>query len=167
MKKTAIIIMVLVVVTACGTKKSDFFKAINKAEKEHIRGVEIGADLKTVKAVEDNAFLIDDQPQYLHYDYDISMGNSYTVTYDFYEKKLYEIEIAVYFDLVEDAKKVAQEFTEYYNDSYGKNKLEQDGFTTWKTTSSITKKPVEVALKEDSERNGYGYFVIKIYELEE
>ena len=68
--------MVLAVISACTTKRSDFFKAINKTEKEHIRGVEIGADLKTVKAVEDNAFLIDDQPQYLHYDYDISMGNS-------------------------------------------------------------------------------------------
>ena len=167
MKKTAIIIMILAVISACTTKRSDFFKAINKTEKEHIRGVEIGADITTVKAVEDNAFLIDNQPQYLHYDYDISMGNSYTVTYDFYEKELYEIEIAAYFDLQEDAKKVAQEFTEFYNDNYGKNKLEQDGFTTWKTTSSITKKPVEVALKEDSEKHGYGYFVIKVYELEE
>lgn len=159
--------MVLAVVTSCGTKKSDFFKVINKVEKGQIRGVEIGTDLKTIKAVEDNTFLIDDQPQYLHYDYDISMGNSYTVTYDFYENELYEIEIAVYFDLVEDAKKVAQEFIEHYNDKYGKNKLEQDGFTTWKTTSSITNRPVEVALKEDSERNGYGYFVIKIYDYEE
>ena len=69
--------------------------------------------------------------------------------------------------MAEDAKKVAQEFTEYYNDNYGKNKLEQDGFTTWRTTSSITKKPVEVALKEDSEKHGYGYFVIKVYDLSE
>ncbi len=75
--------------------------------------------------------------------------------------------MSAYFDLIEDAKKVATEFETYYNDKYGAGKLEQDGFTTWRTTSSITKKPVEVALKEDSEKHGYGYFVIKIYDLSE
>lgn len=160
MKKTAILILILAMLTACGTKKSDFFKTINQSEKNHIRGVEIGMDIKEVKKMENNEFLLDDMPQYLHYDYEINMGNSYTVTYDFFENELYEIEISAYFDLIEDAKKVATEFETYYNDKYGVGKLEQDGFTTWKTTSTITNAPVEVAFKEDSDRYGYGYFTI-------
>ena len=80
--------MVLAMLTACGTKKSDFFKTINQSEKNHIRGVEIGMDIKEVKKMENNEFLLDDMPQYLHYDYEINMGNSYTVTYDFFENEL-------------------------------------------------------------------------------
>lgn len=160
MKKILPVLLILSITGCSSKKKSNLFNEIIKAEKGHFRGVELGATIESVKTTENQEFLLDDMPQYLHYDYNINMGNSYTVTYDFTEEKLYEIEVAAYFDLATDAKKLSTEFVAYFNDKYGSGKTEEDGFVVWKTTSSINKHQVEIAFKEDSEKCGYGCFSI-------
>lgn len=162
MKKIIPLLLLLLIIGCTSKKRTPLFQEIIKTEEGHFRGIELGTGLEIVKNIENQAFLLDDMPQYLHYDVEINMGNSYTVTYDFTEEQLYEIEVAAYFDLVDDAKKLSQEFTAFFSDKYGKGNPEDDGFMVWKTTSTINNHNVEIALKEDSEKCGYGCFTILV-----
>lgn len=166
MKKIIPIALLLLIFGCTSKKRSPLFNEIIKSEKGHFRGIELGAKIDAVRLLENPDFLLDDMPQYLHYDYEISMGNSYTVTYDFTEEVLYEIEIAVYFDVVDDAKKLTQEYIDYFDDKFGENKTDEDGFITWKTTSNFDKHNVEIAIKEDSEKCGYGCLTIIIRDMD-
>ncbi len=166
MNKIIPVALFLLIFGCTSKKKSSLFNEIIKSEKGHFRGVELGAKIDAVRLLESPDFLLDDMPQYLHYDYEISMGNSYTVTYDFTEEILYEIEVAAYFDVVDDAKKLMQEYVDYFNGKLGNNKKEEDGFITWKTTSNLNKHKVEVAIKEDSEKCGYGCLTIIVRDID-
>lgn len=166
MNKFISIALLLLIFGCTSKKKSPLFNEIIKSEKGHFRGVELGAKIEDVRLAENPDFLLDNMPQYLHYDYEISMGNSYTVTYDFMEEILYEIEVAVYFDLDDDAKKLMQEYVDYFNQKHGNNKREEDGFLTWKTTSNLNKHKAEIALKEDSEKCGYGCLTIIVRDMD-
>ena len=136
-----------------------------KSEEGQLRGVEISTSIDKVKALENYAFLRDEMPDYLHYDIEINMGNSYTVTYDFSEdNELYEIEVAVFLDVIEDASVLFDNFTNHFNKKYGMGKKEEDGYLTWKTNSSISSDRVAISIINYSE--SYGYITILIRDLD-
>ncbi len=168
MKNSFFKILLFVIVgcfIACGANKTEHYNDILKSDKGNIRGIEIGTSIETVKALEDTEFLKNEMPDYLYYEYEINMGNSYTVTYDFSEEnKLYEIEIAAYFDLIEDADKLFVDFSTHFNKKYGKGKIEEDGYTIWTTTNSINGNRVEIAMINDSD--SYGFLSIIIRDLD-
>ena len=168
MKNSFFKIVLLVIVSsfiACGGNKNEHYNDILKSNKGNIRGLEIGASIETVKALEDTTFLKNEMPDYLYYEYEINMGNSYTATYDFSEEnKLYEIEIAAYFDLIEDADNLFVDFSTHFNKKYGRGKFEDDGYTIWTTTNSINGNRVEIAMINDSD--SYGFLSIIIRDLD-
>lgn len=148
---------------ACGSNKSDYFEAINSNDFGHYRGVEIGMKINEVKAIEDENFLKDEMPTYLHYDVSLDMGNSYTVSYDFSsEDELYEIEMNSFFDIIDDAQKLMDDFKEFFHEKYGDESVSEDGYLIWKINNSG--KDVEFAMKNESEE--YGILVLKIRDLE-
>jgi hypothetical protein len=150
---------------SCGLNKSSYFDTIIKTKEGHLRGAEIGTTIETVKALEGVTFLDSEMPDYLYYEYELNMGNSYTVTYDFSEEnKLYEIELAVYFDVIKDADTLFNDFSNLYNKKYKSGKKEEDGYTTWHTTSSINGNRVEIAIINDSE--AYGFITLIIRDLD-
>lgn len=150
---------------ACSENKNEHYNDILKSDKGNIRGVEIGASIATVKALEDAKSLKNKMPDYLYYEYEINMGNSYTVTYDFSEDdKLYEIEIAAYYDVIEDADNLFINFSNHFNKKYGKGKIEDDGYTIWTTTNTINGSRVEIAMINDSD--SYGFLSIIIRDLD-
>ena len=150
---------------ACDQNKSSFYDEILKSDKGQFRGIEIGSGIEKVKGVENKQFLKDYMPNYLHYDYEINMGNSYTVTYDFSEKnELYEIEVAVFLDVIEDAEVLFNNFSDYFNRKYSIGRNEDDGYITWHTKSSISNSRVAVSMINDSEE--YGYLTIFIRDLD-
>ena len=71
---------------SCKNNTSPFYDEVLKSEQGQIREIEIGTTIEVVKTLENKAFLIDEMDDYLHYDYEISMGNTYTATYDFSSK---------------------------------------------------------------------------------
>jgi hypothetical protein len=168
MKKSlfkTILLLVICLIYACGGNQNQHYNTILKSDEGNIRGVEIGAGIEAVKALEDSTFLKNEMPDYLYYEYDINMGNSYTATYDFSEEnKLYEIEIAVYFDVIEDANTLFTDFSNHYNKKYGKGKIEEDGYTTWHTANSFNGGRVEIAMINDSET--YGFLSVIIRDLD-
>lgn len=157
-----IIILVTVITYSCTEDKGVYFEKILNSKTKHLRGAKVGDNIDHVKSLEEAKFILDDMEDYLHYDYELDMGNSYTVTYDFSENSLYETEISVYFDKIDDAKILSQDFLNFFNEKYGKGDLELDGYMNWTTTSS--EKNIEFALKEDSEK--YGFVSIKMRDLD-
>ena len=150
---------------ACEQNKSPFFDEILKSEKGQFRGAEIGTSIETIEAFEKKDFLKDQMQNYLHYDYEINMGNSYTVTYDFSEEnELYEIEVAVFLDVIEDADILFNNFSDHFNRKYSIGRAEDDGYMTWHTKSSISKSRVAVSMINDSEE--YGYLTIFVRDLD-
>ncbi len=161
------IILILIICSSysCKNNKSPYFDSILKSENGQFRGVEIGCSIEAVKAIEDSNFLKDQMDDYLHYDYEIDMGNGYTVSYDFsQENELYEIELAVYLDVIEDASVLFNNLQEHYNKKYKIGKKEDDGYMTWHTHSSITENKIAISMINDSEE--YGYLTVLIRDLD-
>jgi hypothetical protein len=150
---------------ACGQNKSPFYDEILKSETGQFRGAEIGTPIELIKDIENKQFLKDHMLNYLHYDYEINMGNSYTVTYDFSEKnELYEIEVAVFLDVIEDAETLFNNFSDHFNRKYSIGRKEEDGYMTWHTNSSISNSRVAISIINDSEE--YGYLTIFVRDLD-
>lgn len=160
---TWVIIVVAVLLTSCDQNQNQHFKTIQKSDSGHLRGASIGMPIDSIKAIENEKYLRNEMPDYLHYDYPIDMGNSYTVAYDFSnDNKLYEIELSVFFDAIEDAGTLFKDFSSRFDKKFGLGQVEEDGFTTWKTIGKEYN--IEFAMKDDSEN--YGFLSLKIRDLD-
>jgi hypothetical protein len=163
--KKILSLFIICLLFSCGKNKSPFYDEVLKSEQGQIRDIEIGTTIETVKALENEVFLRDKMDDYLHYDYEISMGNTYTATYDFSsENELYEIEIAVFLDVIEDAEMLFQNFSDHFNRKYSVGKTEDDGYITWNTHSKNSNNRVAISMINDSE--SYGYLTILIRDLD-
>lgn len=156
-------LIILLTIFSCKKATSPHFDAIVKSEQGIFRGVEIGNTIEEVKALENTTFLVDNMPEYLYYDYKLDMGNSYTISYDFSENNLYEIELSAYFDKIEDANNLFVELTAHFFERYGKGKIATDGYTSWRTKSKKTGNTIEIAMINDSQE--YGYISVLISDL--
>ena len=126
--KNILLFLSIGLLVSCWQNKNPYFDTILKTDIGHLRGTEIGTTIEKVKAVENPSFLKSEMPDYLYYEYELNMGNSYTVTYDYSEEnKLYEIELAVYFDVIEDAGTLFTDFSNHFNKKYSKGKKEAVG----------------------------------------
>ena len=164
LKKTNLFSLIIILtIFSCKKASSPHFDAIVKSDKGVFRGVEIGSTIEEVQQLENKEFLVDNMPEYLYYDYNMDMGNSYTISYDFSENSLYEIELSAYFDKIEDANNLFVELTKHFTDTYGAGKVADDGYTSWRTKSKKTGNGVEVAMINDSQE--YGYISILISDL--
>lgn len=161
--KYIISISLLLVMISCEKGNSAYFDSILKSEEGVFRGIQIGNTIEEVKTTENQEFLVDNMAEYLYYDYKLDMGNSYTISYDFSENKLYEIEVSIYFDVIDDANKIFDEFTAHFTEKYGAGKVATDGYTSWRTKSRLTGNGVEIAMINDSQE--YGYISILISDL--
>jgi len=131
----------------CKNNKSPYYDDVLKSEEGQLRGAQIGESIEQIKALENQTFLIDEMSDYLHYDYEMSMGNSYTVSYDFSEQnKLYEIEVAIFLDVIEDAGLLFKNFSNYFNRKYSRGKKEADGYMSWNSTSNITNSTIHISM---------------------
>ena len=163
--KNTLLLFIVCLLFSCGKNKSPFYDEILRSEQGHFRGIEIDANIETVNNLENKQFLRDKMTDYLHYDYEISMGNTYTVTYDFSEEnELYEIEMAVFLDVIEDADLLFKNFLNHFNKKYSAGKKEADGYMTWQTNTKKTNSRVTISMINDSD--SYGYITILIRDLD-
>jgi len=152
-------------ILGCEQHKSPFYNEILKSEKGQLRGIEIGSSIEEIKKIENKNFLKDQMADYLHYDYEMNMGNTYTVTYDFSEdNELYEIEVAIFLDVTKDAAFLFDNFSDHFNKKYSVGRKEDDGYITWHTKSINSNARVAVSMINDSE--AYGYLTILIRDLD-
>jgi len=159
-----ILLLSIFFLLACNNNKSPYYDEILKSEEGQLRGTKIGDSLEHTKSLENQFFLIDEMSDYLHYDYEMSMGNSYTVSYDFSEQnKLYEIEVAIFLDVIEDADLLFKNFSNHFNRKYSVGKKEADGYMSWNSTSSITNSNIAISMINDSQ--SYGFITIFVRDL--
>ncbi len=163
-KSYNILLLLFTLLFSCTQKKNPYFDTILKSENGTFRGVEIGCGIEDIKKYENEEFLIDSMPDYLYFDYKLDMGNSYTISYDFARNELYEIELAAYFDVIEDANQIFTDFSKYFNEKHGKGKIEDDGYTSWRAKNVKTGSNIEIAMVNDSQE--YGYISILISNLD-
>ena len=162
LRKCTSIIAILLLLVGCGGDNNEHFQTLYKSDSGHLRGASIGQGIDEIRALEDKAYLRDEMNDYLHYDYELNMGNSYTVTYDFSrDDRLYEIEVAVFFDAIEDAGTLFQDYEFSFNRKFGKGQLADDGFTIWNLENS--EQNIEIAMINDSE--AYGFLSIIVRDL--
>ena len=163
--KKAIYLLCICFLFSCKNNKSPFYDDILKSENGQLRGATIGNTIEEIKPLEEDNFLKESMSNYLHYDYEISMGNSYTVTYDFSEdNELYEIELAVFLDVITDADLLFKNFADHFNRKYSVGKTEEDGYITWHTKSKNSANRIAISMINDSE--SYGYVTILIRNLD-
>ena len=160
-----IFLLAICLLFACGQNKNPYYDEILKSDKGQFRSAEIGTSIENIKALEDSKFLREQMSDYLHYDYNIEMGNTYTVTYDFSDDdKLYEIEVAIFLDEIKDAEILFNNFSDYFNRKYSIGRQEDDGYMTWHTKSTINDSRVAVSIINDSE--AYGFLTILVRDLD-
>ena len=158
--KSLVFLLIAGFLFSCETKKTPYFNPILKSDTGAIRGVFLGNTFEEVKQLENDSFLIDQMNDYLYYDYEINMGNNYTVSYDFTPKgKLYEIEITTYLDEKKDAILLFKDFDNYFTKKYGNSTKIENGFTIWKNENDMKIKEFSMLNKSET----YGIIVIKIY----
>ena len=81
LKKTNLFSLIIILtIFSCKKASSPHFDAIVKSDKGVFRGVEIGSTIEEVQQLENKEFLVDNMPEYLYYDYNMDMGNSYTIS---------------------------------------------------------------------------------------
>jgi len=159
------LLVIILFLLSCQQDKSPYFRSILKSTGGDFRNITIGASFDQVKRNENDSFLVDQMESYLHYEYVLDMGNSYTVTYDFSStNELYEIESTAYFDVIEDANLLFNDFKAHFTQKYGVSKKEEDGYTTWKTVHKKTGTNIEIAMINES--ISYGIITIKIRDLD-
>lgn len=158
-----VIVIIVATLYSCKKSHSNYYEAIIKTEQGLFRGVDIGNAIEDVRKLESKEFLVDNMSEYLYYDYKLDMGNSYTISYDFSENSLYEIEVSIYLDKKEDANNLFTEFTANFIEQYGKGKVADDGYTSWRTKSTKSGNTIEIAMINDSK--DYGYLSIIISDL--
>ena len=163
--KKTIYLLCICFLFSCKNNKSPFYDDILKSENGQLRGATIGNTINEIKPLEEDNFLKESMSDYLHYDYEMSMGNSYTVTYDFSEdNELYEIELAVFLDVITDADLLFKNFSDHFNRKYSVGETEEDGYITWHTKSKKSANRVAISMINDSE--SYGYVTILIRDLD-
>ena len=164
LNKVNLLIMVIVLtLSSCKRSHSNYFETIIKDDQGILRGAEIGNNIDEVRSMENSKFLVDNMPEYLYYDYKLDKENSYTISYDFSQNNLYEIEVSVYLDKIEDANSLFAELSAHFCEHYGNGKMATDGYTSWRTKSVKNGNSVEIAMINDSQ--GYGYISILISDL--
>jgi len=159
--KISLLGILILSIASCKDVNNPYFDEVLKSQQGELRGITIGANIDEVKTQENSAFLKDEMPDYLFYDYELDMGNSYTVAYDFYNQSLYEIEVEVYFDLIEDASTLLKSFKNHFENKYGEEKIEKDGYYTWKTRALSTKHRIKISIINNSESFGYVKLLVR------
>lgn len=155
----------LVLLFSCKQVNNRYYLSILKNETGDFRGVNIGSTLAQIKAQENDTFLTNKTDNHLFYDYEINMGNSFTIAYDFTnQNKLKNIKITTYLDDVNEAQVVFENFKKHFNKKYTTKQAIKDGKHTWNNISENHNKNIEFSMINKSE--SYGVLIINIRKLD-
>lgn len=127
------------------------------------RGLSMGMTLKEVKALEPAA-PIDEEEDYLYYDYHLNRNDSYTLTYSFDRKGLYEIELDAYFeDNKADAEVLTELLQQHLTNLHGEPNVSPEGMATWVLATEHSDE-IELNLMNDSPMFPVGKVSVSVYD---
>jgi hypothetical protein len=111
------------------------------------RGFNFGDKIDTVSSKESSPPTESDKA-YLYYEYRIDTTGSYTISYDFDENGLVEIQSDVFINNASQMDTVFNSFKRYFDDHFGKNETDM-GYNVW-TVKSETYGDIKINLTDES-----------------
>ena len=120
------------------------FQKIIKPDDGIFRGVLLGDLFEKIRSSE-NGTLLEQDSSYLFYEYKLDSSDTYTVEYQFENKKLSEIRLDVYIKDVRNWKILFENLKEYFNEKYGNCTSENESFI-WRTNAGS----IQIVLTDES-----------------
>ena len=135
MKKVAQKLFVLTLIAlfsvGCGETAS-YYDSIDNDPSGILRGINVNDKVEDIKAKEEAAALMIEEEDMLEYEYPLKKEDSYVVTYSLDDMGVYEITLATYFELKEEAIKVKDGLKSKYDAVYGAPS-DEDDFYRWES----------------------------------
>jgi len=131
--------LLIAVVVSCTQPKSTLtqygpvFENVMLSDVGAFRGLNFGDSLGHVRAIE-TAKPIEQEVDYLYYEYKMPTQGSFNVAYNFDERGLSEIHSDIFITNSPDAEGVFNKFKTYFDQHYGSSQTEM-GFTAWSVKS--------------------------------
>jgi hypothetical protein len=114
-------------------KYGPFVEKVIQTEDGAFRGFNFGEKMDTIIAKEASQAAETDEG-YLYYEYKIGALGSFSITYDFNEAGLNEIQSDVFITNSLQSDSVFNSFRKYFDDHFGKNELDM-GYNVWSVKS--------------------------------
>ena len=152
--KTFFFALFLILLFSCAQENKEInnnlFKHVVKTEKGTIRGVIINDEIKQVKKLEKEKFLIEETSTFLEYEYPLEEESFVVIAYLFDEKGCSEINVDTYFDSEEKAKEMITVYQKQFTQKYGEPKKE-DSLLLWNDVDKTITVEVDIFNKADGE----------------
>ena len=162
MKKILILLNVIFLLFACNNQKadneySDYFHKIVNSENWHLRGIEIGDRIDSVRSMETSR-LVKETKELLYYESKLNDSDYLNISYYFDKSLLYEIRFDINITDRANADMLYQNLNVFLNKQLGqKNRIEL--YDIWKTKNDFSQK-IEIAVSKDtSETNSTKLFL--------
>lgn len=157
-------ISITVTFISCNTDGESLFDQVVGSKKGHFRGHSIGANIEEVKKGEKEEPK-DWEEDYLYYDIELNEYETYTLSYSFDEKGLYEIQIDVYLDKIETASELFKTFKTHFTKKYGISEEEDLRYGLWVLKSEMSDE-IEITLVDESLDYDYAKVSISFYDYD-
>lgn len=128
-------------------KYGEELKGVMRNEYGTFRGFNLGEKIDSVVANESGNSIEADEG-YLYYEFKLNDSNSYSVSYNFDDEGLNEIQSDIFIKSQGDTEKVFSAFKSYFDDHFGKSETHQ-GYTVW-TVKSDKYGDVRINLSDES-----------------
>lgn len=136
---TFLVVTILIVFSSCNnsetnlTKYGPVFNAVVVSDQGVFRGFNIGDSQEIIKTKETKKPIEEDK-NYLYYEYSFDSTCVYNITYNFDEFGLKEIQSEIYLNDTSNIESVMKNFKLYFDDHYGASEY-QMGFNVWSVKS--------------------------------
>jgi len=160
-----IFIIPCLMICSCTEEKDYVIEEVFGDFDGQLRGVNLGVDLNSVLQAEVKRPK-DQQEDYLYYDYIIGDRNSYTVSYSFDDKGLYEIQIDIY--LMDNKARAEDLFDKIYlmfRDHFGEVKENDNTLALWNFKNPAGES-IEINLINESDEYEYGKLSLTYYNFD-
>ena len=137
------------------------FAEIMRSTEGMFRGIELGKNIKEIRAKETPNKPKDEDGNYLYYEFPGDTGELYTIEYNFDERGLNEVRMDAYFVSSAEAHNLYDNFKSYYKEKYGTTE-EFYGFAAWAFKTKEGKK-IQLELDDESAEYRQGKFSLVLY----
>ncbi len=131
--------LLILIIFSCTSPKSKLaaygpvFENIMRSDIGVFRGISLGDHFDSVQAKETGKPVAVDSG-YLYYEYKLTAAGSFSITYNFDERGLNEIQTDIFITNADDVEKIFNTFKNYFDQHYGANQ-NQMGYSAWSVKS--------------------------------
>ncbi len=151
--KIVIALVFGIAINACSTQQpASLYESIMLTSNKSFRGIEIGMTFDDVKSKEKTNPDYEEKDAELYYHYDLNETDSFTISYSFDEKGLYEIHCVAFINNIDEdkPKTLFYDLKNNFIDNYGQPSEENNSFTSWQAQNKFSNE-FEISIQETSD----------------